>query len=282
MKKSEIIEWVREAGLLFGKPLGFSECTLLNPSLLSRRMGSTVPGSVWMLAAPYYMPPEAGEERNLSLYAIVRDYHFFWKELFAALLPMLERAYPGAGFCGFADHSPIDERKAAAAAGLGVIGDNGLLITPEYGSFVFLGEVISTLEPEEWMTQKEKAAAKMPNGCLHCGKCLAVCPKEKLGDCLSHLTQQKGALSPETVAEMQKQPTVWGCDLCQSVCPMNEHVKPTKISFFQTDRLPFLTEKALAEMDETAFSARAYAWKGRQTILRNLRAVSGGKQEGEL
>lgn len=275
MLKSEIRRALEKTGLLVGAPLRFSDCPLVNPSLLTRRLGDALPQSVLMLAAPY--DTGDGENRNLSLYAVPRDYHLFWKEFFGEFLPALERLFPGEHFFGFADHSPIDERLSAARAGLGCLGENGLLLTPRYGSYVFLGEILSTLPPERWT--EEGALPPVPEElprCSGCGACRTACPMnaDGLEGCLSHLTQQKGELAPETVAAMQKYGTCWGCDVCQTACPLNAGAAPTPIAFFREARLPHLTPEALSAMSEDEFSSRAYAWKGRTTISRNLTAIS--------
>lgn len=277
MLLAEVQKALEKTGLLVGAPLRFSDCPLVNPSLLTRRLGETVPESVLMLAAPYDTGDKEGSIRNLSRYAVPRDYHLFWKEFFAEFLPALERLFPGERFFGFADHSPIDERLSAARAGLGCLGDNGLLITPRHGSYVFLGEILSTLPPERWT--EDGILPPVPDPlprCPGCGTCRAACPMnaDGLADCLSFLTQQKGELAPATVAAMRKYATCWGCDICQTACPLNAGAAPTPIAFFREARLPHLTPEALSAMSEDEFSSRAYAWKGRTTISRNLTAIS--------
>ena len=96
---------------------------------------------------------------------------------------------------------------------------------------------------------------------------------ERLGGCLSYLTQQKGELSPETVAAMKQYHTVWGCDLCQTVCPMNEGVKETPIPFFKEQLLRAVTAEMIETMPQALFEERAFAWKKKKTILRNLKAI---------
>lgn len=258
--------YLKERHLLAGDPLPFSACTVVNEPLL-RRSTRREPRSVLMLAAPYRT---GNETTNLSCYAVSKDYHLFFRDFFADFLAILRDAFPEEEFACFADHSPIDERTAAAMAGLGCIGDNGLLITKEYGSYIFLGELLSTLPPEV-LCGGELPPPNEIRGCLHCGACRTVCPADRLGGCLSALTQAKGELSPEVIAEMKAIPTVWGCDLCQSVCPMNRGVKESEIGFFREDRIPILTSEILAGMNDDTFAARAYAWRGRAVIARNLR-----------
>ncbi|MBO7293742.1 MAG: epoxyqueuosine reductase [Clostridia bacterium] len=238
------------------------------PALLSRD-GDFTPRSVLLFLVPYY----TGPADNLSLYAVSRDYHLYMRTLGERLLSALAATYPDATFRLFSDHSPIDERHAAASCGLGIFGDNGLLINGKYGSLVFVGEVFSSLPPPE-------GTAVYPlRSCEHCGACRRACPTGALsgaGECLSALTQRKGALAPETVALMRKHRTVWGCDLCQTSCPHTRRAieagVTTPISFFHEARLPRLDGEVLASLTPEEFAARAFSWRGRATVERNVRA----------
>lgn len=136
-------------------------CRITRKYLLARAGLSPTEGSVIMLALPYRMPDE--EEANISRYAIPADYHHVVKEIFARLTAALSAQWPEAKFAGFADHSPIDERHAAACAGLGVIGDHGLIITERYASYVFLAEIVTSLPTDEKPAEVRT--------CAHCRAC---------------------------------------------------------------------------------------------------------------
>ncbi len=255
--------------------LPFRDCHVTCAHLLERLPDFT-PRSVLCFAIPYY----TGEGENLSLYAVSRDYHLFMRDFTDRLCAHLANAMPGFRFFGFSDHSPIDERDAAVRCGLGLLGDNGLLITERYGTLVFLGEVISD-------APAEPHPLASPCECEHCGACRRACPTAALegrGDCLSALTQQKGTLPESTLALMLRHSTVWGCDLCQTACPYTRRAiaagHTTPIPFFWQERLPRLTAATLAAMTDEAFRERAYSWRGRQTIERNLVAFERGKKEG--
>lgn len=262
-------ERITEYGIL---PIG--EACVLRPELFSRGDAIT-PKSVILFLVPYY----TGPADNLSLYAVSRDYHLYMREVAARLITALAAAYPDAAFRAFSDHSPIDERHAAARAGLGLLGDNGLLINKTYGSFVFIGEVFTDLE----------APANTPlfpiTTCEHCGACRRACPTAALseeGECLSELTQRKGELGEETVALMRRYKTVWGCDLCQTACPHTRRAiasgTVTPIPFFHEERIPHLTSEMLDRMDTSTFKTRAFSWRGRTTVARNLAAYEGEKE----
>ena len=254
----------REEGIFLYAPVPLHDCRITRPYLLTRAGISD--GTAILFAVSYLAQDQA--EANLSAYAIPRDYHLYFKQLFSRILPRLSESYPTQRFVGFSDHSPIDEVHAAAIAGLGVMGDHGLLITEPYSSFVFLGEIITdAILPT---TVQEVGT------CRHCGACRKACPvgldKSK---CLSALTQKKGELSEEERAALRVHPLVWGCDICQNACPYTAAAKRggtlyQSPDFFRSCRLPHLTVDMLDNMDDDLFAERAYAWRGRSVIRRNL------------
>ena len=253
--------------------LPLSACRITMPRLLSR-YADFEPRSVLLYLVPYY----GGDTENLSLYAASRDYHLYFSEFSARIIACLEASFPGSRTVAFADHSPIDERDAAARAGLGVLGQNGLLIAPRYASLVFIGELLTDVPPE---ALPRVAAPAEPLTCEGCGACRRACPTGILcgcgQDCLSAITQKKGELCEAELALMKKYNTVWGCDLCQTACPhvkraIRENTAQTPIRFFRESRTPHLTYRMIDEMPEAEFRERAYAWRGRKTLLRNLRA----------
>ncbi len=224
-----------------------------------------VPKSTIVYLIPYFT--EQGI--NISSYAVSRDYHIYIKELNSRLIKRLSEIYPENHFAGFGDKSPIDERHAAASGGLGIIGKNGLLINEKYGSYVFIAEVITDIEPEKLGAENSKSLKK----CCGCNLCEKACPTGALTEhceCLSNITQRKGELSDEEIILMKKVNTVWGCDECQRVCPYNKSPRITPIEFFHEGRIANLTADNLNAMDLSEFSERAYSWRGKKTIQRNI------------
>ena len=251
--------------------LSLADCHIYNEALLGRKMPECQ--SVLLFAVPYYNG--AHPERNISLYAAARDYHLYFSLLEKSLVPKLQEIFPEAQFAVTSDHSPIDERQAALDLGLGVKGDNHLLITERYGSYIFLAEVLSTLPAEAFYENGVLSPKKETKECLHCGACRRACPSPEY--CLSAITQKKGELSEAEIKMMLDSGILWGCDVCQTVCPMNTDVEITPVSFFKEDVMYTLCAKEVEEMPEELFRQRAFSFRGRKTILRNLKLYEENK-----
>lgn len=256
--------------------LPLSACRVTKPYLLER--AGITSGSAVILAVPYFTPACASPERNLSAYAVGYNYHAFFDALFTELLPLLKERYPEHRFAGFADHSPIAEIEAASRAGLGVIGKNGLLLTERYSSYVFLGELLTDAPLPYTLVE--------PRFCENCGLCQKICPMEKIGTCLSALTQKKGELDEAEIAALRRYGSCWGCDLCQEVCPHTVRAIQsgsiyTPIPYFHENNIPRLNLAILDAMEEDEFQKRAYSWRKRETIRRNLLLLQEKDEKGE-
>lgn len=244
--------------------LSYGDCKEINPSIMERE--EFTPKSVIIFLMPYY----TGDTVNISRYAASLDYHLALKEVTDGLISAIKEYRPDARAKGYGDHSPINEVHAALIAGLGIIGDNGLLINEEYGSYIFIGDVITDVDPDALGAVLPAAVRE----CHHCSACKRACPtgilRSEGDDCLSAITQRKGELAENEVELMRKNNTVWGCDMCQSVCPYNKTPKITPISFFHKERIELLDSATLSAMDKETFRKRAFAWRGRKTVERNL------------
>jgi len=248
--------------------LSLSDCRVTRSYLLRR--ADIEKGTVFIFAVPYLSRAALECKRNISAYAVPPDYHGFFASLFDDILPALQASFPLNKFVGFSDHSPIDERLAAASAGLGILGDNGMLITEKYSSYVFLGEIITDAAIE--------CKAKEPRRCEGCGACRSTCPYSLSGSCLSSLTQKKGILTPDEEETVLKYGSAWGCDICQEICPYTKRAVKngtiiSPIPYFSENAIPYLTAKSVSEMTDADFALRAYSWRGRETIMRNLRLL---------
>lgn len=222
--------------------------------------------SIITVLFPYYLGEEYYENSNISRYAVSADYHIIASELLNQFTDKLRNLYPENSFEAFIDNSPLPEVFCAVNAGLGVFGKNRLFINEEYGSWVFLGEIVTD---REFDIQNKEIAL-----CSGCNKCIEACPAKALGEngvnkdlCLSHLSQKKGELSEEVIQKMAQYNCAWGCDICQKSCPMNKLAKVTPIKeFFETARP---TVKAGDPVE-----GRAFAWRGQKTIDRNINAIN--------
>lgn len=237
------------------------------PRIIARE--TITPKTVILYLVPYY----GGETVNLSRYAASRDYHIIIKEINSRLSSLICENFPEASCRGYGDHSPIDERGAALVGGLGILGDNGLIINEKYGSYVFIGELICDVEPE-LLSASEPAEIGF---CIHCGACKRACPTGILsgeGDsCLSMITQKKGELTECEAALMRRYNTLWGCDECQRVCPYNRDARITPVEFFLEYRITELDSDSFYKMSDADFSERAFAWRGRKIVERNLKIL---------
>ena len=213
---------------------------------------------------PYY----CGSENELfSKYCTVYDYHKVVKDEFDRIFSPL-----GVDYLSFADISPFGEKQLAQSLGLGEIGEHNLLLTEEYGSFVFLGEVLL----KEELPEKR---GNFPKLCTHCGNCRKACPTNALqdgferGKCLSYLSQKK-ELSEEEKALYRQSKLAWGCDICQLACPASQTAKKTPIEAFWQASLT-LTKEEILTLSEEEFQKKyqdyAFAYKGVEILRRNVR-----------
>ncbi len=229
------------------------------------------PRSIIMFAFPYLLPEEDYEGLNVSKYAAVADYHPVAQARLSEACEKLEKKYPGESFVYFADKSPLPEVRAAVGAGIGVLGANSLLITEKYGSYVFLGEIVTTMSLD--------ANSPSPSRCTGCGECERACPagaikggvitREK---CLSYITQKKGELTESEKRMIKDSGCAWGCDICQNVCPLNKKAEHTEMDEF------LLSSKANVTADDPV-EGRAFAWRGEKTIRRNLEILDEKEEQ---
>ncbi len=175
-------------------------------------------------------PPQTAGLGRISRYARTRDYHRVIEKALRRIARAIDRDLaPGSRSLGYVDYGPVMERPWAARAGLGFIGKHTLLINPAEGSFHFLGAILTTAE-------FELSAVEPPTaGCGDCRRCLDACPTGAITEpwrldarrCLSYLTiEKKGPIEEEFWPLTEG--FVFGCDICQDVCPYNRtRAQPT-------------------------------------------------------
>lgn len=214
----------------------------------------------------------------ISVYARGRDYHDVLKKLLKAFARWLAESHD----CGvrvFVDTAPVMEKPLAMRAGLGWIGKHTNLVSRLFGSWLFLGEVFTTLElPVD---------APEVDHCGSCDACVQACPTGALAEpyrieprrCVSYLTiEHKGEISPDLSGALGNR--IYGCDDCLAACPWNKFATPTgHIEFHPRADLTAPKLADLATLDEVAFRARfsrtAIKRIGWDRMLRNLRIAMG-------
>ncbi|HCC70014.1 MAG TPA: tRNA epoxyqueuosine(34) reductase QueG [Bacteroidales bacterium] len=245
----------------------------INPGLL-------VPGSRSVIVAGMnyyheYNPPE--NKPVFARYALGKDYHRILKDRLNVLLEFIKVEKPGIEGRVFVDTHPVLERAWAQAAGLGWIGKNSMLINREKGSFFFIGILIINIE-----LKYDKPAAR--DYCGNCTRCLEACPTSAILEnrtidsnrCLSYLTiENKEDIPPEYAEKARLK--IFGCDICQEVCPWNHKAIETTIKEFEPlpEILDYTTDqwKSLSEEEfYHIFSGSAVMRAGYKGFMRNVRS----------
>lgn len=263
---SELHSVIREIFASFGiSQCGFCAYDAVLP-LLPVRSASRIPENAKTVIFALF-PYNIGEypDRNISRYAIPDDYHIIAGELLKNCAEALKNKFPNDEFIPFVDSSPIREVHGAYLAGLGYLGKNGLLIHPTFGSYVFIGELVTTLE---------LSPDREPMGeCLNCGKCLSACPSGALCEgmvneerCRSAITQKKGELTEWEQQQLISGGLVWGCDICNDVCPMNKNAALSDLQPFYENATAVITYENLPLLRKQ----KAFNYRSRSVMERNL------------
>ena len=240
--------------------------------------------SVIVAVFPYFYIPSDGESSQsggISRYARTTDYHAVAGDFLRRATALFHEHFSSFHFEPFCDASPIPEVFSACLAGLGVMGQNGLLITPRFGSYVFIGEIVTDCIFPPSAAAFDKISCEV--GCMGCGRCVSSCPGHAIDSdgiciesCVSHLTQKKGELTTAEREQVKKSGYIFGCDRCQEVCPMNKNARETPITAFKTGYLQTLKIKELErENFELENANRAFLWRGKAVLKRNIGIVYG-------
>ncbi|RAI59069.1 tRNA epoxyqueuosine(34) reductase QueG [Roseicella frigidaeris] len=233
------------------------------------------------------LAPLARPDRGtISAYARHRDYHDIVKPRLKALARWMVARFAGTGVKVFVDTAPVSEKPLAAAAGLGWQGKHTNLVSRAHGSWLFLGEVYTTLA----------LAPDAPHAdrCGSCTRCQAACPTEAFPApyrldarrCISYLTiEHRGPIPAALRPKLGNR--VYGCDDCLAVCPWNRFARPTTVPglIAREDLIaPALAE--LARLDDAGFRARFAGSPvkriGRDRFVRNVLYAIGNSGEAGL
>ena len=229
--------------------------------------------SVLVFATPYPSEAGGGPRAKVARYALGRDYHQVLPGRLAIVRRYLEKR--GGDCYTSVDTGPVLERAYAEQAGLGWIGKNGNLISRRFGSYVFLGTV--------WTTLALPRDPPHEDFCGVCTACLEGCPTQAITRpgwvesrrCISYLTIEQRGEPPADAPRFDE--WVYGCDVCQEVCPWNRFAQPVKIDKLAPLRsFPETPEAWLALDDaqtESALAGTPLRRAGAEGMRRNARAL---------
>ncbi len=221
--------------------------------------------TVIALACNYYRWTPELESSPISRYARGRDYHATLRDRIRTFRRLLEAKWPGLDDYASVDTGAVMERVWAVRAGLGVVGKNGCLITDRFGSWVFLAVFVINADVDVY------DAPKQVDVCGACTLCISACPTEAIVSdgvvdarlCLSYQTiENAGPVPPELRDAFEGR--VFGCDVCQEVCPLNARpveadarFTPRAVAALGVLELAALTEEQFAQLAPGTPLARA-------------------------
>jgi epoxyqueuosine reductase len=225
---------------------------------------------------------------RIARYAQGDDYHEVLRSRMLELAAFIHaEAGVEVGARPAVDSAPLLERDLAAAAGIGWIGKNAMLIHPQIGSYTFLSELLVKLELVEQVEPK-------PDRCGSCSRCIDACPTGAIVSpyvidarrCISYLTIELRGPIPRDLRPLIGN-LIFGCDICQDVCPWNRKAEETTDKAFMTRPiLETLRPEDLLEFDQTTFStvfSRSPIKRAKRSgLLRNAAVVLGNRRDPNL
>lgn len=246
----------------------------LDPTLL-------VPGAKSVISLMYnYFPEQADLSQGkykISRYAYGQDYHNVIKDQLFKLSEKIQQEIGSIQGRVFVDSAPVLERSWAARSGLGWVGKNSMLINKQHGSYFFLAEVICDLELEP--------DGPIKDYCGTCTACIDACPTDAIIEnrtvdsnrCISYLTIELRNAIPNSF-QTQMADWIFGCDICQEVCPWNRFAIPHHEPRFEPEILKDFDPEEWLEMTEEVFKSQfgpsAISRTGLDGIQRNVKFVN--------
>ena len=217
--------------------------------LIDHAQSILVVGDVYASRDDNQDPPIEIGQGKIARYARGKDYHKLMKKRLMKLADGLRAHYPDASFKVFVDTAPVPERELAQRAGIGWVGKHTLIIHPTLGSYMFIGGIVMTLDAA--------APSEQPTITDHCGSCTAcidACPTDAITDhqvdarrCISYLTIEHREPIDEQL-QSQIGDWIYGCDICQEVCPHNSPKANKQIG--QATNAAYLSERASFDLLE--------------------------------
>lgn len=226
-----------------------------------------------------YLTPAHDFSGNISVYAQGEDYHLWGKDRLRRLADDLKVRYPSNDFYHQMDNGPLNERFFAYISGLGKKGINSMVINEKYGSYGFIGLIITEMEMDPYTTEIDE--------CSKCMICKEKCPGKAInGDytmdsklCASYISQTKKELTEDERKVLRLSGNIFGCDICQRYCPDNADKAVTNsnefinlncndkiISNLEYEDLKNISNKEFKKY----FGEKAFSWRGKKILLRNL------------
>ena len=231
--------------------------------------------SIISLAISYGNSKNRSSKLNYSIsnYTFGKDYHLVFNKKLKKLDNYLKNNTKNVETKLYVDTGPILDRAIAERAGLGWIGKNNSLINKKYGSYIFLGEIITNLD---FIPDK-----KVENKCGSCKKCIEICPGNALiepyhinpNKCIGYLTQKKGIIPVKERKKIGN--NLWGCDKCQDICPYNKNIKTDLHKEFEIKLNEDL--KTILNFSKSNYPEKwkkaALSWRGIRILIRNALIV---------
>ena len=249
----------------------FEENDLLRKVNLQSKMENAQ--TIISVAFPYFYDAYIHKEGYFSLYTLGQDYHIVVKDYLEKVAEVI-RSF-GYEAKVFADNNSLPERYIAYASYVGEIGKNHMLITKEYGSYVFLGEILTNLV----LDTRERDYHEIPlhSICGECTNCIKACPTQILGSeyydtkrCMSYITQSKEVPDEDLLLFKGR---LFGCDTCQRSCPLNRNVKTSPIEAFRPrEYMKYPNLRELLELTNQEFlkyKETSSGWRGKKLLQRN-------------
>lgn len=298
--KQKIIDFCGELGL---SEIGFSKCETFNEleSLLNKRkiynlenefeeknmqkrinpnLSLKYGKTIISIAFPYLFYKELKNNVYFSLYTRGEDYHRVVLSYLEKICCFIKEM--GKNAEAFVDSNALPERYIAFKSGIGFIGKNNMLINKKYGSYVVLGEIITDLDVE--------SDKPICNACGNCDICLKACPTKSISSkmCnpniyLSYITQKKNI---EDSWFEKFNGRLFGCDICQNVCPYNVNIEYSSIEAFRPfDFMSKVDIDEILNMDKKLFREKygktSSGWRGKNILQRNVLIALFSKMKQE-
>ena len=240
--------------------------------------------SILVLGLSYYQNSDFKDPSKIqvAMYARGKDYHVVMKEKMAQVVEFLKTYQENFQYKTLVDSSPLIERFLAEKTGLGWIGQNTCFYTKATGSWIFIGEILLTIDLETYTSSSANSS------CQDCRICIKACPTGALEGrytlnphkCLAYVSQAKGIIPREFRGLMKN--NLVGCDICQEVCPNNRGVLAGSEDFRSMDfhNIDIKDILGLSNTDfKKLYTGATFAWCGKKVLQRNALVLLGNQKQ---